>query len=71
MLGFFGCGGGFLGDFVVGFFGVLGLEVFVGDFGEGAAAVVDLRGLGGTTGRWVVSFGGISGGSVGGMLESV
>ena len=44
-------------DFVVGFFGVLGLEVFAGDFGEGAAAVVDLRGLGGTTGRWIVSAG--------------
>ena len=58
-------------DFVVGFFGVLGLEVFAGDFGEGAAAVVDLRGLGSAAGRWGVSFGVNSGGSAVGMLGSV
>ena len=45
-LGLFGCFGGFLGGFVVGFCG-FGFQVFAVDFGEGAAAVVDLSGLGG------------------------
>ena len=48
-----------MGGFVVGFFGVKGLEVFARDFGEGAVAVVDLDGWGGAAGRWGVSFGDI------------
>ena len=46
-----------MGGFVVGFFGVKGLEVFARDFGEGAVAVVDLDGWGARLGDGVLVLG--------------